>query len=138
MEGSIPQQPPARSFFFNPMFQLILAGILNASGELLLKVGANSTSPSTTLFGFSGLASLWTWSGIIAYIAALLSWLYVLRYMQLNVAFAVLNVLRLLVPIGAAAALHEHVSHKRWLGIALAFFGVFLILKPLMRAEEKL
>jgi drug/metabolite transporter (DMT)-like permease len=134
MQGS--ERTP--SGFFNPMFQLVLAGILNSSGELLLKVGANSTSASAEFLGFSGLGSVWTWLGILAYIAALLAWLYVLRFMQLNIAFAVLNVLRLLVPIGAAAGLHEHVSPKRWLGIALAFAGVFLILKPLMTAEEKL
>jgi drug/metabolite transporter (DMT)-like permease len=42
------------------------------------------------------------------------------------------------VPIGAAVFLHEHVSAKRWLGISLIILGVFAIIKPLVKAEEKL
>jgi drug/metabolite transporter (DMT)-like permease len=43
-----------------------------------------------------------------------------------------------LIPIGAAIFLHEVVPIRRWGGITLVVLGLLLILKPLVRAEEKL
>jgi uncharacterized membrane protein HdeD (DUF308 family) len=34
--------------------------------------------------------------------------------------------------------LHEHVSVRRWMGITLIILGVIAIMKPVVRAEEKL
>ncbi len=84
------------------------------------------------------MLSAWTWLGIISYILGLLFWLSVLRTMPLSVAFPVVNVLHMLVPIGAQVLLHESVPMRRWLGILLAMGGTLLILKPVEAAEKQL
>ena len=129
----------------NPYFILVLGGCLAAAGELLLKKGANSAPPTTGLlavlshwFGVSALASGWTWLGILSYICGLLCWLYVLQWVPLSIAFTVVNVLHMAVPVGAWLVLHEPVPLTRWIGIGIAVAGVLLILKPVARAEEEL
>jgi drug/metabolite transporter (DMT)-like permease len=131
---------------------LFLGGILDAAGELLLKHGADAAeamSRSVQSFhglrrfildfpGISGLASGWTWLGIVCYILGLLCWLYVLRSIALSIAFPVINALHMAVPVGARFLLHEAVPGRRWLGIGIALAGVLLILKPVAKAEEKL
>lgn len=129
----------------NPYLVLFIGGVLDAAGELLLKQGANSAPVTTgllhtlsTYLGVSALASMWTWLGILSYILGLLSWLHVLRFIPISIAFPVINVLHMGVPIGARVFLHEPVPVLRWLGIGIAMSGVLLILKPVAKAEEKL
>jgi undecaprenyl phosphate-alpha-L-ara4N flippase subunit ArnE len=143
---------PRAAWFLNPYLQLVAGGILDATGELLLKHGADaaerivgSAGNVGGFYGFlvhtpgvSGLLSGWTWLGIISYIVGLLCWLSVLRTLPLTIAFPTLTVLHMLVPVGAQFLLHEVVPAKRWLGIAIAAAGILMILKPVAVAEEKL
>lgn len=132
-------------WLLNPYLILFIGGALDAAGELLLKQGANSAPITTglmhtlsTYLGVSALASIWTWLGIISYIAGLLAWLYVLRFIAISIAFPIINVLHMAVPVGAHVFLHEPVPLLRWVGIGIALSGVLLILKPVAKAEEKL
>ena len=61
-----------------------------------------------------------------------------LRSVPLSVAFPLINVVHVLVPLGAKFFLHENISSKRWAGIGLIVCGVLLIIKPLVKAEQKL
>ena len=124
-----------------PLLLILVSAICDTAGEILLKKGASSVADLNTwasTLGFAPLASAWTWLGIIIYVLSLVSWLYVLRTVPLSIAFPLVNVVHVFVPLGASIFLHEHVSVRRWLGISLIILGVFAILKPLMKAEEKL
>ncbi len=100
----------------NPYVQIAIGALLVTASELLLKKGAPE-----------GLFSHWTWIGIGTYILSFLSWLYVLRHLPLSVAFPLISVVHLLVPLGAWLILGETLPAKRWAGIACVFAGVVLI-----------
>ena len=134
-------RPAALKWFLHPYVQLAIGAMLVTASELLLRRGAqdyhDATGPANYL-GIAALGSWWTWLGIITYILSFASWLYVLRFVPLSIAFPVINVVHVLVPLGAWAILHEHVSGRRWAGIALVLTGILLIVRPVVQAEEKL
>lgn len=123
--------------FFNPYMQIAVGAVLVTASELLLKKGA-SASPGGSFFGIEPLASLWTWAGIVTYILSFASWLYVLRLVPLGIAFSLINVVHVLVPLGSWVLLGEAVTLKRWAGIALVFSGIILIARDTAKVEEKL
>jgi multidrug transporter EmrE-like cation transporter len=126
--------------FLNAYVQIALGSLLTCAAELLLKKGAISAPDIKwlpTWFNISAMFSWWTWAGITCYILSMLSWLYVLRIMPLNVAYALVNVAQVLVPMGAAYFLHEHVSMRRWAGIALVLVGLYALLDTTAKAEQK-
>lgn len=135
----------AGHWLLHPIVFLVVGGLLDSAGEILLKKGANSAPPTSgilhllsTYLGVSALASIWTWVGIASYILGLLAWLYVLRFIPISIAFPINNVMHMAVPVGAHVLLHEPVPLLRWFGIGIAMSGVLLLLKPVARAEEKL
>lgn len=129
------------SGFFNPWFQLGLSVACVLVSELLLKRGATETahlSESWSWTGITGLASSLVWLGILFVIISFLSWLYVLKYIPLSVAFPLSRVVDVLVPLSCWLILGEHISALRWLGIALVVIGLAIVAKPVARMEEKL
>jgi drug/metabolite transporter (DMT)-like permease len=88
--------------------------------------------------GVSGLASLDVWYGILFVIASFASWLYVLRFIPLTIAFPLSNFVHVLVPLSSWFFLNEYISAQRWCGIALVLLGVLIVAKPVARMEEKL
>ena len=132
---------PLLKLFANPWLQIALNAVIVTASELLLKMGARATAHlnhSLAWTGLSGLASLWTWLGIVFVILSLISWLYVLRQLPLSVAFPLSNVVHVLVPLTSWIFLHELISPRRWLGIALVLIGLVIVAKPFARIEEKL
>jgi multidrug transporter EmrE-like cation transporter len=128
---------PRRGWFFNPYVQIGVGAVLVTGSELLLKKGA-SVAPGASWTGLNALASGWTWCGIVTYVASFASWLYVLRFVPLGVAFALINGVHVLVPVGCWLFLGEAVSARRWAGIGLVLLGIVLIARDAARAEEKL
>ena len=123
----------------NPYFQIGVGALLVTASEMLMKKGAiDPASGNVGWLGISALGSLWTWLGILTYIMSFLSWIYVLRLLPLGVAYALINVAHVLVPLGSWLFLHEAVSPQRWAGIGLVVCGILLILKPVVNAEKKL
>src|SRR5256885_5948785 len=109
--------------------------------ELLQKRGASETadlSPVWSWTGITALASPLTWLAMLIMIVSLLSWLYVLRYIPLSIAFPLSRVVDILVPLSCWFILGEHISPRRWCGIALVVVGLMLTAKPVARLEEKL
>jgi len=106
-----------KRWFLNPYVQIGIGALLVTVSELLLKRGATTGM----------LASLWTWGGIVTYVLSFGSWLYVLRHLPLSIAFALINVVHILVPLGAWLLLHESVSPQRWGGIFLVLCGTVLV-----------
>ena len=133
--------PAPLRIFLNPYLQVFLGALLDTTGELLLRKGsldAPKLGGAAGVFGVTSLGSWWTWIGIVSYCLSLVSWLYVLRTVPLSVAFPLINIVHALVPLGAWAFLGEVISRQRWLGIGLIMCGVLAIVRPLVKAEEKL
>ena len=129
------------SGFANPWLQLALSVGCVFVSELLLKRGASDTANLAQAWswtGVTGLASPLVWSGIIFVIISFISWLYVLRYIPLTIAFPLSRVVDILVPLGCWFFLGEAISTRRWCGIALVIIGLAVTAKPVARLEERL
>lgn len=136
-----PRRLGVLDWVLNPYVQIVFGALCDSAGEILLKKGANSAhsfSGAAAFIGVTPLASIWTWIGIISYITGLVSWLHVLRFVPVSVAFPLINAVHLFVPVGAWLFLHEQIALRRWIGIGLVVCGVLTLIKPLMRAEEEL
>src|SRR5260221_13020840 len=79
--------------FLNPYVQIAIGAALVTASELLLKKGATAAA-GTSWLGVDALASLWTWGGIVTYVLSFASWLYVLPYVPVGVAFGFVNVVQ--------------------------------------------
>jgi drug/metabolite transporter (DMT)-like permease len=127
--------------FANPWFQLALSVMCVLASELLLKRGASDTANpgmNWAWTGISGLASPLVWWGILFVVLSFLSWLYVLRFIPLTIAFPLSRVVDVLVPLSCWLVLGEMISVRRWLGIALVIIGLAVVAKPVARLEERL
>lgn len=128
--------------FANPWFHLALSVIFVAAYQLLLKLGASETahiaSARWAWTGLSGLASIYVWLGIPLVILGLVTWLHVLRYIPLSIAFPISQVPHILVPLCSWLLLGEVITSLRWCGIALVSLGLALVAKPVAQLEERL
>jgi undecaprenyl phosphate-alpha-L-ara4N flippase subunit ArnF len=129
------------SGFGNPWLQLALSVVCVFVSELLLKLGAAATANPASAWSWTGinsLASSLVWWGILFVIESFLSWLYVLKYVPLTIAFPLSRVVDVLVPLGCWIFLGEMISPRRWCGIALVVIGLAVVAKPVARLEERL
>jgi undecaprenyl phosphate-alpha-L-ara4N flippase subunit ArnF len=129
------------SGFGNPWLQLALSVGCVFSSELLLKRGATDVAEPESAFswtGINGLESSLVWWAILLIIISFISWLYVLRYVPLTLAFPLSRVVDILVPLGCWIFLGEVISALRWCGIALVVIGLALVAKPIANIEQRL
>jgi drug/metabolite transporter (DMT)-like permease len=128
--------------FANPWFHLALSVLFVAVYQLLLKLGATETahlaSARWAWTGLSGLASVYVWLGLPLILLSLLTWLQVLRFIPLSIAFPISQVPHVLVPLCSWLILGESINSLRWCGIALVSLGLALVAKPVARLEERL
>src|SRR5207302_8756143 len=90
------------SGFANPWFQLAFSVLCVLASELFLERGASETADpgaNWSWTGISGLTSSLVWWGILFVILSFLSWLYVLRFIPLTIAFPLSRVVDVLVPL---------------------------------------
>jgi drug/metabolite transporter (DMT)-like permease len=99
---------------------IAVGALLITASELLLKQGAMH----------GGLVSGWTWCGIVTYLLSFVCWLYVLRRLPLSVAYALISIVQVLVPLGAWIFLGETISVHRWIGIGCVLCGTLLVPHP--------
>src|SRR6201981_4230173 len=129
------------SGFGNPWLQLVLSVACVLVSEFLLKRGATDVAEPDNAFswtGINGLESPLVWWAILLIIASFISWLYVLRYIPLTVAYPLSRVVDILVPLGCWLFLGELISTLRWIGIGLVVVGLALVGKPIARIEKRL
>ena len=129
------------SGFANPWLVLGLEVICVLVYELLQKRGASETvslSQTWSWIGVTALASPMVWLAMLLMIVSLLSWLYVLRYIPLSIAFPLSRVVDVLIPLSCWLILGENISSRRWCGIALVVVGLLLTARPVAQLEEKL
>jgi drug/metabolite transporter (DMT)-like permease len=127
--------------FGNPWLQLGLSIACVAIYELLLKRGAADTANLSARWswtGLTGLASIYVWVAIVFVILSLITWLYVLRYIPLSIAFPISQAVHVLVPLGSWFVLGENIVTMRWIGIALVSLGLAVVARPVARLEEEL
>ena len=120
---------------------VLVALIAHTAGQILLKRGAAETANLSSTWswtGLSGLASIYVWIAIGFVILSLVTWLYVLRYIPLSIAFPISQAVHVLVPLGSWLVLGENIIGLRWLGIALVSSGLAIVAKPVARFEEEL
>jgi drug/metabolite transporter (DMT)-like permease len=133
--------PTRPTGFGNPWLQLTLSIACVTIYELLLKRGAAETanlSANWSWTGLSGLASIYVWIAIGFVILSLITWLYVLRYIPLSIAFPISQAVHVLVPLGSWLVLGENIIGLRWIGIALVSLGLAVVARPVARLEEEL
>ena len=109
--------------------------------ELLQKRGASAMANLSAIWSWTGvtaLASPLVWLAMLLMIVSLLSWLYVLRYIPLSIAFPLSRMVDVLIPLSCWIILGENISPRRWCGIGLVIIGLMLTAKPVARLEEKL
>jgi drug/metabolite transporter (DMT)-like permease len=132
---------PRLSGFANPWWQLALSATCVTASEIFLKKGASATAHISEAWlwtGLTGLVSPWVWLGIVLVVLSFVSWLYVLRYIPLTIAFPLSNVVHILVPLSSWIFLGETISARRWSGIALVLIGLAIVAKPVATMEERL
>jgi len=125
----------------NPWLHLIISVVCVAIYELLLKRGASETADPNSSWswtGLTGLGSIYVWIAIVFVIVSPLTWLYVLRYLPLSVAFPISQSVHVLIPLGSWLILGENIVTLRWIGIALVSLGLAVVAKPVARLEEEL
>jgi multidrug transporter EmrE-like cation transporter len=125
----------------NPFLQILFNVLIVTAAEFFLKLGARATvhlNHSFAWTGITGLASVWTWLGIVCVVLSLFSWLYVLRQLPLSIAFPLSNGVHVLVPLVSWILLDELISPRRWAGIVLVLIGLVIVAKPFAQIEEKL
>ena len=127
--------------YANPWLNLALSTACVAIYELLLKRGAVETAHLSERWGWtglSGLASIYVWVAMVFVIVSLITWLHVLRYIPLSIAFPISQAVHVLVPLGSWIVLGENIIGLRWAGIALVSLGLAVVAKPVARFEEEL
>jgi drug/metabolite transporter (DMT)-like permease len=125
----------------NPWLHLLVSIACVAIYELLLKRGAAETANPNSSWawtGLSGLGSIYVWIAIVFVILSLITWLYVLRYLPLSIAFPISQAVHVLVPLGSWLILGENIVTLRWIGIAFVSLGLAIVAKPVARLEEEL
>lgn len=125
----------------NPWVQIVVGAIFVTASEIFLKKGAAATAhlpQRLPWLGLAGLTSVWVWWGILCVIISFLSWLYVLRYLPITVAFPLSNVVHILVPLACWYWLGERIALQRWCGILLVLVGLMVVARPFTQIEEKL
>jgi predicted N-acyltransferase/multidrug transporter EmrE-like cation transporter len=123
--------------FWNPYVQILIGALLVTASELMLKKGATMAG-GTSWMGIDALKSVWTWGGIVTYVLSFASWLYVLRYLPLGIAFTLINVVHVLVPLASWGLRHAAVTGRRWAGIVLVLVGIVVMAGNVAKVEEKL
>ena len=101
---------------------LALVALINATGNLLLKIGAVSATVSTR-------AVLISFAALCCFALAVLPYAYALRNLPLYNAQMVVSGQYVLVILAAALILGEPISPTKWIGIALIAAGLFVAVK---------
>jgi Membrane transporters of cations and cationic drugs len=130
-----------KKFLLNPWVQLAISVLCVTASEVFLKRGAVEAPrlpDHLNWTGVGGLATVNVWLGIVFVIASFISWLYVLRFVPLTVAFPLSNFVHVLIPLSSWFFLDEIISARRWCGIVLVLIGIFIVAKPVAEMEEKL
>jgi len=121
--------------FAKSMILILVAVLLGVLGQLLLKMGMTQVGSLESKGGLGGLvqmgvqvfSNLKVLGGFAAYGFSSLFWIVVLSKIDLSLAYPMLALNYVLVPLTAWLFLNEQVPPLRWLGIGVVILGVVVI-----------
>lgn len=138
-----PASPP-RSPLPRPGWRVLTmigcCALCGTAAEMFMKLGAGGTSAAAEtagLLGRIGLTSKWVWVSIVFTLSGFGVWSHVVRVAPLSVAFPLVNVVHILIPLASWVFLGEHIGPRRWLGIALVVAGLVTIARPQAELEGR-
>ena len=103
----------------------LCAVVFSALGQLLLKSGAQQLAHLGRLeFLLAAAREAHVLSGLAAWIASTLCWLYVLRVAPLSLAYGMTSLTYVLVPLASVYFLGEHIRRLHAVGIVLIVTGI--------------
>ncbi|MFZ5917858.1 MAG: EamA family transporter [Chloroflexota bacterium] len=114
---------------------VVISVLLGVLGQLLLKMGLTQVGPLESEGGIGGLikvgirvfSNVKVIGGFAAYGISSLFWLAVLSKINLSLAYPMLALNYVLVPLTAWLFLGEQIPSLRWLGIGVIIVGVVVI-----------
>lgn len=114
---------------------LILASVsMGVSGQLCLKAGMDKVGSLTTgsagavlQTAFQVLTTPLVFLGLAFYAMGAVFWLLVLSKLDLSLAYPMLALTYVLIPLAAQFFLGEQVPALRWLGVGIIFVGVAVV-----------
>jgi len=109
---------------------LILVTVaFSAMGQLLLKSGAQHLASLGRLeFLLAAVRNVQVLSGVAAWTASMLCWLYVLRAAPLSVAYGLTSLNYVLVPLASLYVFGEQIRRPQVVGMALIIMGIACVL----------
>jgi drug/metabolite transporter (DMT)-like permease len=114
---------------------LILASVtMGVSGQLCLKAGmdqvetlASGSVGTIVQTAFRVLTTPLVFLGLTFYVMGAAFWLMVLSKLDLSLAYPMLALTYVLIPLASQFVLGEQVPALRWLGVGVIFVGVVIV-----------
>jgi multidrug transporter EmrE-like cation transporter len=109
---------------------LILGAVtFSAAGQLFLKAGAQHLARLDRLeFLFAAARDFHVLSGLAAWIASTLCWLYVLRVAPLSIAYGLTSLTYAVIPLGSVYVFGEQIRRPHVVGMILIIMGIACVL----------
>ena len=114
---------------------LILAAVVcSTAGQLLLKAGARHlTSLNDAEFLLRAVTDVRVIGGLLAWTAATVCWLYVLKLAPLSRAYGLSSLTYVLIPLASIYVFGEHVRRLHVIGMVLILVGIACVLADARR-----
>jgi multidrug transporter EmrE-like cation transporter len=109
---------------------LILGAVaFSAVGQLFLKSGARHLAPIGRLeFLLAAARDVHVLSGLVAWIASTLCWLYVLRVAPLSRVYGLTSLTYVLIPLASVYVFGEQIRRLHVVGMVLIIMGIACVL----------
>lgn len=123
-----------------PYWGVLCCALSVTASEVCLKKGADgmpSLQNGPSWLEIQAFGSGWVWAGVLCYIISFVFWLRVLQVLPLNIAFNLVNIEHVFVPLASYFFLGEIISPMRAAGIGIVLLGVWVIAEPYCRLEER-
>jgi drug/metabolite transporter (DMT)-like permease len=120
--------PGARTLTMGTLALVGFSVLMSVSAQLALRHGmvAHQARSGLALFR-AAFESAWVLAGVAGYLLATVTWLKVLRRIDLVVAYPLGSLSFVFVTFFSAILLKEHVPLLRWLGISLILAGILVV-----------
>ena len=107
------------------MVLILGAMTFSVVGQLFLKSGAQHLARLGRLDFLLGAArDVHVLSGLVAWIASTLCWLYVLRVAPLSIAYGLTSLTYVLIPLASAYVFGDQIRHLHVVGMVLIIMGI--------------
>jgi len=93
--------------------------------ELCFKVASDAAAPESPVLGLALSPILWC--GIILWGVEMLAWIRVLQSIPLGIAFPIMTLTFVGVPVACHVLLKERLRQSQWAGALLVFVGVVIV-----------